>query len=77
MSNTLTIASALTGACALALLLGSGCTPLRPYERAALLTRVMEEATGPAEDGFEVHVHRTREGLAGAEIGAGASCGCN
>jgi hypothetical protein len=65
------------GGVLLMLPLSSGCAPLKTYERAALMTRVMEETTGSAEDGFEVHIHRTREGMSGAEIGAGASCGCN
>jgi len=55
----------------------AGCTALKPYERAALMTRVMADPLDPLEMSFEVHVHRTREAMAGAELAGGASCGCN
>ena len=60
-----------------ALVLSSGCVTLQPYERAELMTAVMSETSDPLEASFEVHVHRTREAMAGAELGEGASCGCN
>jgi len=57
--------------------LSGGCVTLHPYERAELMTRVMSETPDAMEASFEVHVHRTREAMAGAELGEGASCGCN
>ena len=57
--------------------LSAGCATLQPYERGELMTRVMVEVPDGMETGFEVHIHRTREAMAGAELGEGASCGCN
>ncbi len=59
-----------------ALVLCSSCVTLRPYERTELMTSVMSETSDLMESSFEVHVHRTREAMAGAELGEGASCGC-
>ncbi len=58
------------------LVLCSSCVTLRPYERTELMTRVMSETSDSIEYSFEVHVHRTREAMAGAELGEGPSCGC-
>jgi hypothetical protein len=54
----------------------SGCATVLPYERADLMTAVMEQPVDVMESAFEVHIHRTREAMAGAELGEGASCGC-
>lgn len=62
---------------ALLLIAGVGCVPLKPWERAGLMTRVMQETADPLETGFDVHVHGTRESIQGAAGGGGASCGCN
>jgi hypothetical protein len=61
----------------LALSLCIGCATLKPYERGELMTSVMMETPDSLEVSFEVHVHRTREAMAGAELGEGAACGCN
>jgi len=63
--------------CALIALTMSGCATVHPYQRGELMTRVMVPAPDALESSFDVHVYRTREGMAGAELGAGVSCGCN
>lgn len=65
-------------ACVLVLGGGAGgCVVLKPYERAELMTRVMQDPLDPLEARFDAHVHRTREAMIGAEVGGGAACGCN
>jgi hypothetical protein len=54
-----------------------GCVTLRPWERGALMQRVMNDVAHPLEAAMEVHVLRTREAMAGAESAGGVSCGCN
>lgn len=57
-------------------LLSSACATVRPYERSALQSRVMQPPTTlqVAADG---HVDGTREAMRGALAGGGTSCGCN
>lgn len=54
-----------------------GCATVRPWERAALMQRVMAPVTDPMQSSFDTHVFRTREAMSGAEVSGGVSCGCN
>ncbi len=54
-----------------------GCATVLPYERAELMTAVMEQPADVMESAFEVHIHRTREVMSGTEMVEGAACGCN
>lgn len=60
---------------ALLLVLGLGCTPVRPYQRGKLAhpTMSVEEPVGAAEG----HVYAIQEGAQGGAGGAGGGCGCN
>ena len=60
------------------LLLGllTGCATLAPYERAALMTRIMQDPYDPHEAAAISHVIEVREAMAGASAASGASCGC-
>ncbi len=62
---------------ALLLALLGGCAPLAPYQRADLMTRVMQDNPSALEAGIDVHVQQTREAMAGAGAVGGKSCGCN
>ena len=64
---------------ALAVLLAStgGCAVLKPYERTELMCRVMQDPASPLGARFDTHLQRTREAIAGASAGGGASCGCD
>ncbi len=60
----------------LLLILLSGCVHLAPYERATLMTRVMQDPYDPSEAALMAHVIEVREAMAGATVASGASCGC-
>jgi hypothetical protein len=52
----------------------SGCTHVRPWERAQLAHHSMtEEQTGPALS----HVYAVHEGAVGGEGASNSGCGCN
>ncbi|GDX79290.1 hypothetical protein LBMAG42_11010 [Deltaproteobacteria bacterium] len=61
--------------CFLAVWLG-GCAHLAPYERAPLMTRIMQDPYDEREAGAVAHVIEVREAMGGATTGSGASCGC-
>jgi hypothetical protein len=54
-----------------------GCVTLSTWERAGLMTRVMQDPLDPGAARFEQHVLDTREAMAGAADAGGAPCGCN
>ena len=54
-----------------------GCTTVKVWERGNLAKRCMKPSLDPLESSAEGHVHATREGMAGASVTKGASCGCN
>jgi hypothetical protein len=53
------------------------CTPLKPWERGRLLDVTMRQPGDELEAACDGHVHRTREGMAGAAGGGGVACGSN
>jgi len=63
---------------ALILLFGvlTGCVTLAPYQRATLMTRVMQDPYDTREAATAAHVIEVREAMAGASAASGASCGC-
>lgn len=73
----------LIGLSGLSLLLLSGCGHfelkpwVKPYERAHLADPIMSFSSDPIEEDYMNHVHEVREGMRGAEGGAGGGCGCN
>ena len=54
---------------------GTGCTAVKPYERAKLAHPTMSAAdvAGPGEE----HLRAVTEGAIGGSTGAGSGCGCN
>ncbi len=62
---------------ALVLVLLPGCVTLATWERATLMSAVMEDPAAPMEATIEEHVHAVREAAQGATAAVGSSCGCN
>lgn len=50
---------------------------VKPYERAHLADPIMGFSQNPIEESYLSHVYDAREGMRGAEGGAGGGCGCN
>lgn len=75
--------TSIIGLCGLGLLILSGCGHfelkpwVKPYERAHLADPIMSFSSDPIEEDYMNHVHGVREGMRGAEGGAGGGCGCN
>ncbi len=61
---------------ALLLALGASCATVQPWERGRLMKSCMQ-LDDPLETAMDIHVHRTREAIAGGTAGGGAACGCN
>jgi hypothetical protein len=62
---------------ALVLLLGIGCVPVRPEQRAILADRIMRFGADARERAALEHALENREGSSGAGSVQGGGCGCN
>lgn len=62
---------------ALACLLGLGCVPVRPEQRAILADRIMRFGADARERAALEHALENREGSSGAGSVQGGGCGCN
>lgn len=60
-----------------ALLFGSGCASVKPWEMATFGTYIMRSDRDPIDDSFAEHVHFTREASSGGRGVGGGGCGCN
>jgi hypothetical protein len=60
-----------------ALLLGAGCSTVRPQDKELLADPAMSYAGGGEAELQEEHVLSNREGAAGAGKATGGGCGCN
>lgn len=58
------------------MLLAGGCAHVAPYDRATLMTRIMQDPYDQTEAVALAHVVEVREAMGGATTGSGASCGC-
>ncbi len=58
-------------------LLGGGCTSVKPWERAHLGDYLMRSDRDPLDDVLAEHVYFTREAAAGGRGVGGGGCGCN
>ncbi len=61
----------------LAALFCTGCTAIPTWQRAGLMERCMTRHRGALESRYDVHIHTTRESMAGATGLGGPACGCN
>lgn len=55
----------------------SGCTSVRPWQRARLAKPMMQLDPEPESTLLEQHVYQYREGSSGGYGGLGGGCGCN
>ncbi|MEY4547789.1 MAG: hypothetical protein RL685_3984 [Pseudomonadota bacterium] len=62
---------------AVALLLGLGCVPVRPEQRAILADRIMQFGADARERAALEHALENREGSNDAGSVQGGGCGCN
>jgi hypothetical protein len=60
-----------------ALLLSSGCTAVKPWERGNLASDVMSWQGDPLKASLDNHVYFSKEGSSGGGQAAGGGCGCN
>ena len=64
-------------AAAVALLIGAGCAPVKPWQRELLAKPKMQLDPDPEATLLEQHVYEYREGSAGGYGAGGGGCGCN
>jgi hypothetical protein len=60
-----------------ALLLTSGCTAVKPWERGNLASDVMSWQGDALKASLDNHVYFSKEGSSGGGQAAGGGCGCN
>ena len=60
----------------IAVVLGSGCTPVKPWKKGALAKRQMQFDPDPLEARFRNHVFESKEGSRGGGGAVGGGCGC-
>ena len=59
------------------LLLLSGCSTVKPWERGNLAQDVMAWQLDPLKSSLDNHIHFAKEGSSGGGQAAGGGCGCN
>lgn len=59
------------------LLLGGGCTTVKPWERSALADYTMRGDRDPLGIAMDEHIYFSREAAAGGRGVGGGGCGCN
>lgn len=59
------------------LLVSSGCTTVKPWERGTLTKREMAWSPDPLADQLGDHTYFAKEAAAGGYGSAGGGCGCN
>lgn len=67
----------LLGIAALALLVASGCTSVKPWEREVLARPDMAWDPDPLESGLRSHIFFSKEAALGGNGTGGGGCGCN
>jgi hypothetical protein len=59
------------------LLIASGCTPVKPWQKATLAKPEMAWEPLPMVSAMDSHVYFSKEGSNGGLNSAGGGCGCN
>ncbi len=77
MTSCARLRLALGAALVAAVLGGSGCVAVQPYERETLARSDMQFDSNPAVSASEQHATEVREGASGGFGGGGGGCGCN
>ena len=60
-----------------ALLLVTGCTTVKPWQRGTLAKPEMSWSPDPLETTLENHIYYSKEASFGGTAAAGGGCGCN
>ncbi|GGX51059.1 DUF4266 domain-containing protein [Saccharospirillum salsuginis] len=60
-----------------ALLLATGCTTVKPWQRGTLAKPEMSWSPDPLEATLENHIYYSKEASFGGTAAAGGGCGCN
>ena len=58
-------------------IVGAGCSSVKPWEMGTFATYGMRADRDPIDDTFAEHVHFTREASSGGRGVGGGGCGCN
>ncbi len=61
----------------LTVVLASGCTTVKPWQRGYLAEDVMSASTDPLRASLDNHIYFSKEGSSGGGQSAGGGCGCN
>jgi hypothetical protein len=61
----------------LAMLLASGCTTVKPWQRGTLAEPIMQPDRDPIGSAQIEHVYFSREEASGGRTVGGGGCGCN
>jgi hypothetical protein len=72
MKNKILLAASLA-----ALVLGSGCVHVKPWERSALADYTMRGDRDPLGLALDEHMYFSREAASGGRGVGGGGCGCN
>ncbi|MAY15556.1 MAG: hypothetical protein COB09_16720 [Thalassobium sp.] len=59
------------------LLMISGCSTVKPWERGNLAQDIMAWQPDPLKASLDNHIHFSKEGSSGGGQAAGGGCGCN
>jgi hypothetical protein len=59
------------------LLMISGCSTVKPWERGNLAQDIMAWQPDPLKASLDNHIHFSKEGSSGGGRAAGGGCGCN
>jgi len=62
---------------AMALLVQTGCTHVKPWQRGTLADYTMRPDRDPLGDAQAEHIYFSREGASGGKGVGGGGCGCN
>ena len=60
-----------------ALVLGTGCTQVQPWERGSLARDDMQWQPDVMEGRLRAHIYYSKEASSGGDGAAGGGCGCN
>lgn len=60
-----------------ALIISSGCTTVKPWERGTLSKKEMSWSPDPLANTLSEHIYFAKEAAAGGYGSAGGGCGCN
>jgi len=67
----------ITGLALATLLLASGCSTVKPWDRDLLAEQKMQLVPSPLDAGVDEHIYFSKEASSGGQGVGGGGCGCN